>query len=61
MIETALRHGVRPRCEVLKPGELQYYIDLGVRDFSLGDEYKKLQELWVNDGAKMMDIVHQIP
>lgn len=60
MISTALRHGVRPRCEVLKPEDLQYYIDLGVRDFSLGDEFKKLRELWVDDGAKMMEIVNKI-
>ena len=57
MIETALRYGVRPRCEVLKPEELQYYMDLGVRDFSLGDEFKKLRELWVDDGARMKEIL----
>lgn len=57
MIRIALKHGVRPRCEVLKPEALQYYIDLGVRDFSLGDEFKKLRELWVDDGAKMKKIV----
>jgi len=60
MIETALRHGVKPRCEVLKPADLQYYIDLGVRDFSLGDEFKKLRELWVDDGAKMTEIVKDL-
>lgn len=52
--------GVRPRCEVLKPEELQYYIDLGVRDFSLGDEFKKLRELWVDDGTKMAEIVSKL-
>ena len=60
MIETALKYGVRPRCEVLKPDQLQYYIDLGVRDFSLGDEFKKLRELWVDDGAKMAEIVSKL-
>lgn len=60
MIEIALRHGVRPRCEVLKPEELQYYIDLGVRDFSLGDEFKKLRELWVDDGARMKTIIDKL-
>lgn len=60
MIETALKHGIHPRCEVLKPEELQYYIDLGVRDFSMGDEFKKLRELWADDGAKMMEIVNSI-
>lgn len=57
MIETALRHGVRPRCEVLKVEDLQYYIDLGVRDFSLGDEFKKLRELWVDEGAQMKEVI----
>jgi len=55
-IETALKHGVRPRCEVLKPEEVQYYIDLGVKDFSMGDEYKKLLELWNGDGEKLRAI-----
>ena len=56
MIETALKYGVRPRCEVLKPEEVQYYIDLGVKDFSMGDEYKKLLELWNGDGEKLRAI-----
>lgn len=59
-VKTALKFGVRPRCEVLKPKELQYYIDLGVRDFSLGDEFKKLRELWVDDGTKMAEIVSKL-
>lgn len=60
MIETALKYGVRPRCEVLKPEALQYYIDLGVRDFSLGDEFKKLRELWMDDGSRMKEIVQKV-
>ncbi len=60
MIEVALKHGVRPRCEVLKPEDLQYYIDLGVRDFSMGDEFKKLRELWIEDGARMKAIVDRL-
>lgn len=60
MIETALKHGVRPRCEVLKPEEVQYYIDLGVKDFSMGDEYKKLLELWNGDGAKLRKIADEL-
>lgn len=60
MIEVALRHGVRPRCEVLKPKDLQYYIDLGVRDFSLGDEFKKLRELWVDEGAQMKEMISRL-
>lgn len=43
-----------------KPAELRYYIDLGVRDFSLGDEFKKLRELWADDGAKMAEIIRDL-
>ncbi len=60
MIEVAIKHGVHPRCEVLKPEDLQYYIDLGVRDFSMGDEFKKLRELWINDGTQMKAIVDKL-
>ena len=59
-IETALKHGVRPRCEVMKPEEVQYYIELGVRDFSMGDEYKKLRELWIDDGKKLRGIADSL-
>lgn len=51
MIRVALAHNVRPRCEILKPDEMQYYADLGVRDFSMGDQLKRLRELWYEDGA----------
>ena len=57
MIKVALAHGVRPRCEILKPDAIPYYQALGVRDFSLGDEFKKLRELWVDDGAKMKEML----
>ena len=53
VIEIALKHGVRPRCEILKPQDMQYYIDLGVKDFSMGDQLKKLRELWLDDGKVM--------
>ena len=60
MIAIALKHGVRPRCEVLRPEDLQYYIDLGVRDFSMGDEFKKLRELWIDDGSRMKAIIDSL-
>jgi 2-keto-3-deoxy-L-rhamnonate aldolase RhmA len=53
MIETALKHGVHPRCEISAPEEARYYIDLGVRHFSLGDQLKVLQKFWLTDGGKM--------
>ena len=55
MIDAALKHGVRPRCEIQTPEAAQYYIDLGVRDFSLGDQLAKLKQLWVGDGKKIRE------
>ena len=52
MIETALSHGIRPRCEVLKPDQLQYYIDLGVRDFSPATSSRNSGEPGSDDGDK---------
>ena len=56
MIGAALKHGKHPRCEIKKPTDAQYYIDLGVRHFSLGDEYDVLNQFWQNDGAKIRSI-----
>jgi 2,4-dihydroxyhept-2-ene-1,7-dioic acid aldolase len=60
MIEAALRHGVQPRCEINSPEDAQYYIDLGVRHFSLGDQMAKLREFWMNDGKAMREIADQL-
>lgn len=36
VIETCLKAGVQPRIEVAVPDDARYYLDLGVRHFSLG-------------------------
>lgn len=46
VIEAALWHGVQPRCEINSPEQAQYYIDLGVRHFSLGDQMAVLKTFW---------------
>ena len=56
MIETALRHNVQPRCEINTPEQARYYIDLGVRHFSLGDQLAKLKEFWTGQGGEMKAI-----
>ncbi len=60
MIEVALQHGVAPRCEVQKPEEIQYYIDLGVKHFSMGDQLAKLKELWIDDGQILRDMTKDL-
>ena len=59
-IEVALKHGVAPRCEIQKPEEAKYYIDLGVRHFSLGDEFAKLMAFWSDEGKKMRAIADSL-
>ncbi len=57
MIECALRHGIRPRCEVASPDRAAYYYELGVRDFSLIDEMSALRRFWNDDGRALRDMV----
>jgi len=60
MIETALRHGVQPRCEISTPDQARYYIDLGVRHFSLGDQLAKLKEFWTGQGGEMKEMARSL-
>lgn len=52
-IEVALRHGVQPRCEINAVEDAQYYRDLGVKHFSIGDEFRSLKSFWDGEGGKM--------
>ncbi len=60
MIETALRHGVQPRCEIAAPEEAEYYISLGVRHFSLGDQLKILKKFWIDEGKRIREIADSL-
>ena len=53
MIAAALRHGVRPRAEIQTAEEAKYYLDLGVRDFCLGDEMKIMNHFWTTQGEAL--------
>lgn len=60
MIRAALAHGVRPRCEIPNVAAAQYYIDLGVRDFCLGDQFAKLQAIWTEEGSEMRAVANAL-
>jgi len=60
MIRVALKHGVRPRCEINSPDDAQYYIDLGVKDFCLGDELRSHTVYWGRQGAAMREIADRL-
>jgi 2-keto-3-deoxy-L-rhamnonate aldolase RhmA len=56
MIRVALRHGVQPRCEINSPVEAQYYIDLGVKHFCIGDELRNNMTYWTKTCGDMKKI-----
>jgi 2-keto-3-deoxy-L-rhamnonate aldolase RhmA len=56
MIKVALKHGIQPRCEINHPSEAQYYIDLGVKHFCIGDELRNNMTYWNNVGGEMKKI-----
>lgn len=56
MIEVALKHGVQPRCEIPNTQAAQYYIDLGVRHFCVGDQVNALRGFWNTQGPEMRKI-----
>ena len=60
MIEVALKHGVQPRCEIPNAEAAQYYIDLGVRHFCVGDQVNALKGFWNTQGPKMKEIASRL-
>lgn len=56
MIQCAMRHGVRPRCEITSPEAAEYYKVLGVKDFCLNDEMSALRRFWFQEGKKLREI-----
>lgn len=56
-IRVALEHGVQPRCEIEKPEDARYYLDLGVKHFCLGDQVKILRNWWTENGQKLRAMV----
>ena len=56
-IKAALAHGVQPRCEIGTADDAKYYIDLGVRHFSIGDQFKVIKAFWEKEGEKMAQVL----
>jgi len=57
VIETAVAHGIRPRCELNSAEDARFYLDLGVRDFSLGLEMRVLQGFLNREGHALLDLM----
>ena len=58
VIETCIKHGVRPRAEIGTPDEAKYYLDLGVKDFSIGTDLFILYQWLKDNGKALRDLVN---
>lgn len=56
-IRTALRMGVAPRAEIRSPKEARRYVELGVRDFSIGTDVGILYRWWKENGDELRRVL----
>jgi len=59
VFETALKMGVQPRAEIASVEQAQYYLDLGVRHFSLGTDLSILYNWWRTNGDSLRKVISQ--
>lgn len=59
MIRVALRHGVRPRCEINRPEEALRYMEMGVKDFCIGDELRNHMTMWTQMGGGLRKLLEE--
>jgi len=57
IIETSLKYGVRPLILVDNTSQIQYYYDLGARDFSLGDEMQMHIDFYNREAPVVQNIM----
>ena len=57
VIETSLRKGVTPRIELETLDGVEYYLDLGVRHFRLGNDVSILRRFWSENGNRLRDML----
>ncbi len=56
-IRTALKMDVAPRAEIFRPEDAKRYIELGVRNFSLGTDVGILNIYWKTNGTELKKIL----
>ena len=57
VFETALKMGVQPRAEIKSVDQAKYYLDMGVRHFSLGTDLSILFSWWKTNGDALRKVV----
>ena len=58
-IKTAIKHGVRPRAELMSADAdtFKKYLDMGVKDFCVGGEVWSASARWNRDGKSFRDVI----
>jgi 2-keto-3-deoxy-L-rhamnonate aldolase RhmA len=56
-IKTAIKMGVRPRAEIASVAEVEYYMNLGVKDFNLSTDTAILSAFYRSEGAALREQV----
>lgn len=57
VIETCVRAGIPPRAEIAAPDDARYYLDLGVKHFSLSSDLNILFSWWKSNGEELRKLV----
>jgi 2-keto-3-deoxy-L-rhamnonate aldolase RhmA len=58
-IKTAIKMGVRPRAEIQTPGEAEYFLNQGVKDFNLSTDTASLTAFYRDQGSALREVVTQ--
>ncbi|MEA3407472.1 MAG: aldolase/citrate lyase family protein [Chloroflexota bacterium] len=59
VIETSLKMGVAPRIELNDLDDVEYYLNLGVRHFRIGNDVSILRNFWREKGTRLRDMLAQ--
>jgi hypothetical protein len=60
VFETAIRMGVPPRAEIGMPDQARYYLDMGVRHFSLSTDIAILYSWWKTHGESLRKVLEGV-
>ena len=60
VIEAALAAGVQPRAEIKKPAQARFYLDLGIRHFSMGTDLGILANWLRTEGGTLRAELDQL-
>jgi 4-hydroxy-2-oxoheptanedioate aldolase len=60
VIETSLKKGVAPRIELNSLDNVEYYLNLGVRHFRIGNDISVLRRFWQENGSQLRDMLASV-